>query len=304
MIKDGRSSKMAYILGPAVMFTYLLMIMGTFVTSTGSGLACPDWPLCYGSIRPPLQLNIWFEWGHRLLGATAALLISLSTYFVWRNFKGAPRFLTGAILALLFSGILLGGVIVLIEAPTLDNLLHTAIISSHLIISTLVLICLVFTFRYVVIRKNSFTSRGLLYPLIFGVLYFQVILGILVRYSGATVACPDFPLCLGEVIPVFTHYTITLHFLHRVGALTVFLLTCFNLYRSIREMDGIFASVITFGLVLLQGLFGMSIVLTGMFLPFIILHGATGFLLLGWLAYLSMPYLFSTNSFEERMMTI
>jgi cytochrome c oxidase assembly protein subunit 15 len=277
--------------------------MGTLVTSTGSGLACPDWPLCYGSVRPPLQLNIWFEWGHRLLGATAGLLISLSTFFVWRNFKGTPRLLTGAILALLLSGILLGGVIVLVEAPILDNLLHTAIISSHLIISTLVLICLVFTFRYVVVRKNSFTSRGF-YPLIFAVLYFQVILGILVRYSGASMACPDFPLCLGEVIPAFTHYKITLHFLHRIGALIVFLLTCFNLYRSIREMDGVFASAITFGLVLLQGLFGMSIVLTGMFLPFIILHGATGFLLLGWLAYLSMPYLFSAYSFKERMMII
>ncbi|MEE8423020.1 MAG: COX15/CtaA family protein [Thermodesulfobacteriota bacterium] len=303
MIKEGRSSKMAYVLGTSVICIYLLMIMGTLVTSTGSGLACPDWPLCYGSIRPPLQLNIWFEWGHRLLGAVAALLISLSTFFVWRNFKGTPRFLTGAILALLLSGILLGGVIVLIEAPILDNLLHTAIISSHLIISTLVLIGLVFTFRYVVVRKNSFTSRGL-HPLIFGMLYFQVILGILVRYSGATAACPDFPLCLGEIIPAFTHYTITLHFLHRIGALIVFLLTCFNLYKSIREMDGVFASAITFGLVLLQGLFGISIVLTGMFLPFIILHGATGFFLLGWLAYLSMPYLFSTHSFKERRMTI
>jgi len=291
---------MAFFIGPAVIFTYLLMIMGTFVTSTGSGLACPDWPLCYGSVRPPLQLNIWFEWGHRLLGAAASLLIILSTVVVWRHFNGAPRFLTGAILALLFSGILLGGVIVLVEAPTLDNMLHTAIISSHLIISTLVLICLIFTFRYVAVRKHSFASQGL-YPLIFGVIYFQVILGILVRYSGATVACPDFPLCFGEIIPEFAHYTIILHFLHRIVALIVFLLTFFNLYKSIREMNGVFASVTTFGLVLLQGLFGISIVLTGMFLPFIILHGATGFLLLGWLAYLSMPYFFSTYSYFSAM---
>ncbi len=304
MRREGVSSKMAYVLGLAVIATYLLMIMGTFVTSTGSGLACPDWPLCYGSVRPPLQLNIWFEWGHRLLGATATLLISLSTFFVWRNFRGTPRFLTGAILVLLFSGIILGGVIVLVEAPILDNLLHTAIISSHLIISTLVLICLVFTFRYVAVRKNdSLTSRSF-YPLIFGVLYLQVVLGILVRYSEATMACPDFPLCFGEIIPAFTHYKITLHFLHRIGALTIFLLTCINLYKSIREMDGLLVATITFGLVVLQGLFGMSIVLTGMFLPFIILHGATGFLLLGWLAYLSMPYFISTKSFKERMLTI
>jgi cytochrome c oxidase assembly protein subunit 15 len=293
---------LAYIVGPAVLCTYLLMVMGTFVTSTGSGLACPDWPLCYGSVRPPLQLNIWFEWGHRLLGAAAGLLIILSTFFVWRNFKGIPRFLTGVILGLLLFGVLLGGVIVAVEAPLLDNLLHTAIISSHLIISTLVLICLVFTFRYVAVKENTLTSHGF-YPLIFGFVYLQVILGILVRYGGATMACPDFPLCSGEVIPSFTHYTVTLQFFHRVLALAIFVFACINLHKSISEMRGIAASSITFGLVLVQGLFGVSIVLTGMFLPFIILHGATGFLLLGWLAYLSMPFFLPENSFKERMMT-
>jgi heme A synthase len=45
-------------------------------------------------------------------------------------------------------------------------------------------------------------------------------------------------------------------------------------------------------MVVLQASFGMLIVYSGMFLPFIILHGATGFLLLGFLAYHSMPGFF------------
>ena len=299
----GISSKMAYVLGPTVIITYLLMVMGAVVTSTGSGLACPDWPLCYGSVKPPLQLNIWFEWGHRLLGATAGFFILASTFFVWRNYRGIPRLLTAVVLGLLLLAVSLGGVIVLIEAPLLESLVHTLIISSHLIIATLILICLVFTLRYVMGRKRSESFKGY-FPLIFGVLYLQIILGILVRYSGATVACPDLPLCNGSIIPDFTHYTVTLHFFHRVGALLVFILTFSNLYKSIREMNGVLVSAITFGLVLAQGLFGMSIVLTGMFLPFIILHGATGFLLLGWLAYLSMPYFFPAYSFNGRTMTV
>ena len=52
---------------------YLLMVLGGLVTSTGSGLACPDWPLCYGSVAPPLKVDIWLEWGHRLLGGIAGL---------------------------------------------------------------------------------------------------------------------------------------------------------------------------------------------------------------------------------------
>jgi heme A synthase len=67
-------------------------------------------------------------------------------------------------------------------------------------------------------------------------------------------------------------------------------------------MSGIVASSIAFGLVLLQGLFGVLIVLTGMYLPFIILHGATGFLLLGWVAYQSMPYFFPLYGTTERLL--
>ena len=80
-----------YPIGLTILSLYLLMIMGAFVTSTGSGLACPDWPLCYGTIRPPFRMHIWFEWGHRLLGGATGLLLILSTIFVWMRYKGSPH---------------------------------------------------------------------------------------------------------------------------------------------------------------------------------------------------------------------
>ena len=55
---QGYHSRLPVLLGATVFFTYLLMVMGSFVTSTGSGLACPDWPLCYGTVTPPLRLHI------------------------------------------------------------------------------------------------------------------------------------------------------------------------------------------------------------------------------------------------------
>lgn len=294
---EAISPKLGLTLGSTILFTYILMIMGTFVTSTGSGLACPDWPLCYGSVSPPLKLSIWFEWGHRLLGGITGLLILASTYMVWRYYRGLPRLLTLAVLGLLAAGVLLGGLTVLVEAPLLSSFSHVAIISSHLVIATLVLTCLVFTLRYV-LRKRTSEERKAYIPLLFGAVYLQVIFGILVRYSGATLACPDFPLCNGAVIPEFTSYSVFLHYTHRILAFCIFITTGGLLARSIKDNSGVRTMAVIFGLVVAQAAFGILIVATGMFLPFIIMHGATGFALLGYLAYQSMPQLFGGR--EER----
>ncbi|MFQ5329911.1 MAG: heme A synthase [Thermodesulfobacteriota bacterium] len=296
--KEGGATRLSLLLGATLFFTYLLMVMGAFVTSTGSGLACPDWPLCYGTVKPPMRMDIWFEWGHRLLGGTAGTLILLSTIFVWRTYRGLPRIFTAAIVLLLFTGVGLGGITVLIEAPHLDSILNVAIISSHLIISTLVLICLTFSFRYVRGKRESEESNFFFF--LFCLVYIQVVIGILVRYSGATLACPDLPFCNGKIIPGFTDYSVILHFSHRVVALSVFLVTAARLYTVLSRKGGITASLVTFCLVIAQATFGVLIVATGMFLPVIILHAATGFLLLGWLAYQAMPF-FLSHTAEGRV---
>src|SRR4030066_1373320 len=280
-----------YPIGLTILFLYLLMIRGAFVTSTGSGLACPDWPLCYGSVRPPFRMNIWFEWGHRLLGGATGLLLIVSTIYVWMRYKGAARILTALILGLLFLGVLIGGITVLTEAPYLDNFFRIAIVSSHLIIATMVLTSLIFTLRKIS-GNNNVAEKGYAFFL-FCLVYLQVILGILVLYSKASLACPDFPLCQGQIIPYLGNSAVALHFTHRITAGAVLLFTLFMLYRAIKRSRGIRFAAITLSLVIMQAAFGISLILTGMFLPVIILHGATGFILLGWLAYQSAPFLFS-----------
>src|SRR5690349_4470407 len=37
---------------------FALIVVGSIVRTTGSGLACPDWPLCHGRLIPPFQFNI------------------------------------------------------------------------------------------------------------------------------------------------------------------------------------------------------------------------------------------------------
>ena len=46
--------------------TWALIVLGALVRAHGAGLACPDWPLCFGELVPRFDLKVAFEWGHRV----------------------------------------------------------------------------------------------------------------------------------------------------------------------------------------------------------------------------------------------
>ena len=56
--------------------TLVLIFVGALVTSTGSGLAVPDWPLSFGQVFPPMVGGVLFEHGHRLVAACVGLPVS------------------------------------------------------------------------------------------------------------------------------------------------------------------------------------------------------------------------------------
>lgn len=53
---------------------FLLVVAGGLVTSNDAALSIPDWPLAWGKVIPPLEGGIRFEFGHRVLAATVAIL--------------------------------------------------------------------------------------------------------------------------------------------------------------------------------------------------------------------------------------
>jgi len=297
-------------LGLSVIFTYLLMVMGNVVTTTESGLACPDWPLCYGTVIPPLNINIWFEWSHRLLGGLTGFFILASAALAWRKTRGAVRWLTGSALALLGLGAAMGGVIVLIEAPLLETTLHLAVISFHIILATVIFTLLILSFRFLAVASRlaagdtkAGASSGFFsfYPVLFGAIFIQVILGILVRYSEASLACAGFPLCNGMLVPDLGEFEVAIHFIHRLSALAIFVYVTGNFISAVKTKRDTFNASVTLALVLIQGTLGAYVVLSGMFLPYVILHGATGFLLLGWAAYRSAPCFMSGKAMQRAM---
>ncbi|MGK7889863.1 MAG: heme A synthase [Leptolyngbyaceae cyanobacterium] len=56
--------------------TFVLMAIGSATRVMNAGLACPDWPLCYGTLIPTQQMNlqVFLEWIHRLDASLIGLM--------------------------------------------------------------------------------------------------------------------------------------------------------------------------------------------------------------------------------------
>jgi len=59
-------------------FAYLQIALGGLVRVSGSGLGCPDWPLCHGRPYPPADLHAIIEYSHRAVGTVTGVLIIAS----------------------------------------------------------------------------------------------------------------------------------------------------------------------------------------------------------------------------------
>src|SRR6266480_6654578 len=62
--------------------TLFLIFAGAMVTSTGSGLAVPDWPLSYSRLMPPMVGGIFYEHGHRMIAATVGFLTVVQAFWL------------------------------------------------------------------------------------------------------------------------------------------------------------------------------------------------------------------------------
>lgn len=196
----------------AVVAVFFLMTLGNVVSATGSGLACPDWPLCHGSLIPPLRPDVLIEYGHRLAALAASLLIVATAVLTLRQAR-APglRRLAWLVPALLVVQIVLGGVTVLLKLP---HLISTA----HLVNALLILAGLIVLARGLAPAGSGAPAAGherlrRLVRVGLIVLLVQLALGGYVRHSGAGLACPDFPLCSGDLLPA--QWLPAVHWVHR-----------------------------------------------------------------------------------------
>ncbi|HET8577261.1 MAG TPA: COX15/CtaA family protein [Methylomirabilota bacterium] len=264
----------------AVAAVFALMTIGNIVSATGSGLACPDWPLCHGSLIPPLRPDVLVEYGHRLAAVAASLLLVTTIAITLHRTgpRGAGR-LGIALLALLGVQIGLGGVTVLLKLPHLISTTH--LVNALLIFGGLLLIA-VGTEPAAAFPGSFKLARLARAGLV--VLLVQLALGGYVRHTGAGLACPDWPLCSGDVLP--GHWLAAVHWVHRWLGVT--LLGFFaQLALASRRTPLARPAALACALGVLQVVLGIGAVLLQLDFPIRAAHAAVGYALWGVLIWLS-----------------
>ena len=111
-----------------------LTALGGIVRVTGSGLACPDWPACYGAIIPAGDFGefaahqVWLEWSHRLFAAIMGLVILGYALYAWRRLRERRGVWVPAMLAIpmLAVQVVLGGLTVTEQLESLIVTMHLA----------------------------------------------------------------------------------------------------------------------------------------------------------------------------------
>jgi cytochrome c oxidase assembly protein subunit 15 len=244
-----------------------LIVLGSIVRTTGSGLACPDWPLCEGRLIPRFELHVMIEWSHRLVALLVSVLLLGTVGWTLANPPLRHRLggLVTLAVALLFVQILLG-------ALTVWKLLSPTVVSGHLAVALLLFATILVTARV----ASAWAAEGAPAPAtrppgllpLFGAVtalaFAQAVLGGVVSTSHAGLVCPDWPTCRGEWFPPMQGL-VGLHLAHRYGGYAVAVLVCVAWFASRRVADRTVrrAATSALHLVMLQVVIGVCNVLLG-----------------------------------------
>lgn len=202
--------------------TFDVIMFGAFTRLTDSGLGCPDWPGCYGHSNPlqamehiraaeaampdgPVTvMKAWIEMIHRYLAMGIGVLIIAIVVISWRFWlrsgrtqaQFSPRFPVALFLFVCLQGAF--------GAWTVTMKLQPIIVTIHLLLGMTLLAML----TWVAARQSDHpavdrASLGLRVPACIALilLAMQIALGGWVSTNYAALACMDFPLCHGTLVP-------------------------------------------------------------------------------------------------------
>ncbi len=104
---------------------FILVFVGAMVTSTGSALAVPDWPLSFGKFFPPMTGGVLFEHGHRMIAGSVALMTwALALWAYFSRLSKPVKLLSYLIASSILLQAILGGLTVLLLLPPSIAVFH------------------------------------------------------------------------------------------------------------------------------------------------------------------------------------
>jgi heme A synthase len=219
--------------------TYLLVVMGGVVRVSGSGLGCGDkdqWPLCHGSLLPPLEQTALIEFTHRWVAAVATGLVITLAVVVWMRYREV-RWLRNAatvVVVLFIAQIVLGAITVEFNLPSGVIMIHLA--NALLLLGALVWIA-VTTAMVGSTRARPPLATVRLTGIAVGATYLLALSGALVVDQGAGAACAGWPLC-GNGFQLTSGQYADINLLHRLVAGIVVILLGYSMMRMRRARPG------------------------------------------------------------------
>jgi cytochrome c oxidase assembly protein subunit 15 len=304
----------------AVIYTFIVVVVGAYVRLSDAGLGCPDWPGCYGELTPhlaqddiakavedqggthgPVSLGkAWKEMFHRYIAGGLGLVILAIAVTAWlrrRELRQSPLLATSLLVLVMFQAAL--------GMWTVTLLLKPVIVTLHLLggLATLALLAWLGlrqeTFKPVPAAAMRLRPWALLTLLI---VIGQIMLGGWVSTNYAALACVDFPTCHGQWLPEMdfhhgfqlvrelgmtaagTHLSYdaitAIHWTHRVGAVVTFLCAGGFALVLLRTAGLARYGAVLLAVLLLQVALGIANVVAGLPLAVAAAHNAGAAILL------------------------
>lgn len=214
-----------------VIATLVLIAVGSLVRTTGSGLGCPDWPLCHGQVIPPAEKTAIIEWSHRTTASIVGVLVvatALVTLRIHRSDR-TMQVLAVAVLPLLALQAWLG-------KETVERELPAEVVAIHLSTALVLfaMLALMAAFAFLGPRRERLDGRdrptlfrlGLVATAVVGAV---LVIGSYVVGSDAGFACSDWPGCPQASVPFLDGARLQhIQWVHRItvvaglGAVAVF----------------------------------------------------------------------------------
>ncbi len=208
--------------------------LGGIVRVTGSGLGCPDWPLCHGQIIPPFDFATLLEYSHRLSASLLGVLVLGTAIIVLLRYRhiswGKNSILTA--LALVFVAAILGGATVLTELAWWLRLIHLGV--AEVAVAALV-IAVVVSWRVGFVKRDDADARveagtsKLIIAALIG-MFLLILSGSYIVGAGYGSSCGTWPLCNGSLFPEGRAYIE--HMGHRYFAAIIGLLALVVAYKA------------------------------------------------------------------------